>query len=611
MSRKLVKVSPEELKKQARKEKMERTGDAIKKARYVLYMIIIPVISYFIMEFMIRNPFAKMKLNIQFLNIAFWELLMLVLFFVFGSFRVAARIELISAYLIGLLDYFVISFRGTPVQPWDIYSIRVAASVAGGYSYKVKGSIVFLGILTIALCVGVHFIKLKIDRKNRMKLIISLCALIISLASMYGYIKYVQAESTVKKYSIYDKLFTPTTMTYKDGTMLAFLMECKYLKVDKPQGYSDKKAKAILDKVEVQGKKNTGVKPNIIVIMDEAFADLSILQEYNTNVDEMPFVRSMLNGADNTISGYLDVSVLGGNTANTEFEFLTGDSMAWLPQGAVPYQQYIKENRESMASVLKEQGYSTVAIHPYKATGWERDKVYNYFGFDEFYAKEAFKDAEIVRKYVSDRADLAKVTELLNSKEEGKPLFVFNVTMQNHSAYTDAYDNFVEDVQVDGVKKLATNQYLSLIKCSDQAIEEFIDGLEDYNEPTVVVFFGDHQPTDSVVNPLYKLNGNNVASLSIDELRKRYKVPFFIWANYDIDEESGLAMSPNFLGAKTMDVAGVQMSTYENYLLELSEKCSSINTLGVTDVNGDIKSIEEVKDEYYDYRLLQYYMLFR
>lgn len=87
--------------------------------------------------------------------------------------------------------------------------------------------------------------------------------------------------------------------------------------------------------------------------MDEAFSDLSVLGDFDTNTDYMPFVHSLEKGNENTITGYLNTSVCGGNTADTEFEFLTGNTMAFLPVGSIPYQQYIKSKTPSLASYLK------------------------------------------------------------------------------------------------------------------------------------------------------------------------------------------------------------------------------------------------------------------
>ena len=152
-----------------------------------------------------------------------------------------------------------------------------------------------------------------------------------------------------QKLHLYNKLFTPTTIQFKNGTVTAFLMELQYISVDKPSGYSAENAKELLASYDTGSQEAAGTssdnaqKPNIIVIMNEAFSDPSVLGDFTTNEDYMPFVHSLLDGADNTISGHLNVSVKGGNTANTEFEYLTGASMAFLPYGSIPYQQYVKK----------------------------------------------------------------------------------------------------------------------------------------------------------------------------------------------------------------------------------------------------------------------------
>ncbi|MBP9997155.1 MAG: LTA synthase family protein [Lachnospiraceae bacterium] len=623
MSNKLIKES---------NVKKQHNSKVSIKTLYAILMIIIPVCVFYLQEFMLRNPFEKMKWQIQCLNIMFWEVLLLALIAVVGRLRIAIWLECFFAIVVGVLNYYVIAFRAAPFQPWDIKSARVAMSVAGDYDYSMKPVTIICIVGLLLICVGAYFIRLQLPRfvpknfdirhistwkvkgkDNIRRFFTRFAVCICAIAMLVGYILFVQQDSTVKKFGIYDKLFTPLTMTYKDGTPVAFIIETKFMNVKKPAGYSDTKAADLLSQYTEYtegGTDESAVKPNIIVIMNEAFSDLSILQPYETNEDEMPFVRSLLAGHENTVSGYMDVSVLGGNTANTEFEFLTGDSMAWLPQGSIPYQQYVSRPTESMASVLKNQGYSTIALHPYKPKGWNRDKVYEYFGFDAFYSENDFDNPERIRDYISDTADYEKVISLFENKQEDKPLFLFNVTMQNHSSYTDEYDNFVPEISVDGIDNIATIQYLSLIKRSDMAFEQLINYFETCDEPVIVVFFGDHQPTDSVVAPLYKHNDNSVYEL--DDVGKidRYKVPFVVWSNMNIEEETNVTISPNLLGAKVMDIANVSLSPYEFYLRKLNADYDSISVMQVTDSNGNVTSAEDSQTDLEEYRLLQYYHLF-
>lgn len=241
-------------------------------------------------------------------------------------------------------------------------------------------------------------------------------------------------------------------MSQADGFAVTFLMDLKYLTVDKPEGYDAADAKETLKSYETEEKDaEEGELPNVIVIMDEAFSDPAVLGDIQTNEDYMPFIHSLQQGADHTVTGYLNVSVKGGNTANTEFEFLTGNTMAFLPSGSIPYQQYINGEIPSLVSYLDGLGYDTYAMHPYYATGWNRDKIYPDLGFSHAYFIDAFTAPSYVRKYVDDASCMKKIIDIYESKQKGQPMFLFNVTMQNHSPYTEAYPNLTQDISLDGV----------------------------------------------------------------------------------------------------------------------------------------------------------------
>ena len=329
-----------------------------------------------------------------------------------------------------------------------------------------------------------------------------------------------------QKLHLYNKLFTPTTIQFKNGTVTAFLMELQYISVDKPSGYSAENAKELLASYDTGSQEAAGTssdnaqKPNIIVIMNEAFSDPSVLGDFTTNED---YMHSLLDGADNTISGHLNVSVKGGNTANTEFEYLTGASMAFLPYGSIPYQQYVKKETPSMSSYLSSLGYYTIAMHPYRAAGWDRNLVYPKLGFDEMHFQEFFTDSPLVRKYVSDEGNYEKIIKLYEEKDADTPLFLFNVTMQNHSSYSDwaDYDNFSPDITVEGSDSKLLPAYLSLIRLSDSAIQNLVSYFEAQEEPTMIVFFGDHQP--SLNSSFYRqMNGKGLSGLTIDELEELF-----------------------------------------------------------------------------------------
>ncbi|MBO5522782.1 MAG: LTA synthase family protein, partial [Roseburia sp.] len=404
---------------------------------------------------------------------------------------------------------------------------------------------------------------------------------------------------------------TPVYMTNVDGIAVTFVMNLAYMSIDKPSGYQAAEAAAVLAEYEEQDRGEVPEElPNIIVVMNEAFSDLSVLGDFETNEDYMPFLHSLQNGAENTVTGMLNVSVCGGNTANTEFEFLTGNTMAFLPQGSIPYQQYITGEMAALPEYLQSLGYETVATHPYNAGGWERDTVYPWLGFERSVFKDDYLFPSYVRQYISDDSCVDKLIEFYETKEEGTPLFAFNVTMQNHGGYQEAYENFTPDITVADSENFSLRQYLSLIKLSDASLERLVSYFSNVEEKTVIVFFGDHQPSDTVASTILSKNGMSWNNLSEDELKLRYQVPYVMWANYDIEEETGADTSANYLAAEVLERAGVPVSAYQSYLLQLKEEYPVISAVRTVKADGSETSAKEEQGAMDVYRRLQYYQLF-
>lgn len=548
-----------------------------------------------------------MKIRIQLLNIVLFELNMALLLFLFGKLKTALRCQTILFMIIGLANYYVLEFRSAPIMPWDILSIGTAASVANNFKYTLSKETVFvlIGFVILILLESKVTLELKKDWRIRVG------GVLASFALLWGFTAMLHQDSTVARFKLYDKLFTPTVMSKRDGTAVAFLMELKYIVVEKPDGYNKEDAAALLASYDTNDTESATHTPNIIVIMNEAFSDLSVLGDFETNEDYMPFLHSLMQeGTPNTISGHLNVSVLGGNTANTEFEFLTGNTMAFLPQGSVAYQQYVKSNDYSIATYLKSKGYDTIAMHPYNASGWDRDKVYPLLGFDTFYSLKDWVNPVKIRKYVSDQSCYDKIIELYEQKDANTPFFLFNVTMQNHSSYSEEYDNFHPDITVEGTSSKILPNYLSLIKLSDQALENLIEYFSKADEDTVIVFFGDHQPSNSVAAPVWKLNGRSGDSLTEEEEARRYKVPFIIWANYDIEAASNVETSANYLGSHVLRAAGLPLYDYRNYLSQLEGQYPVLTAIRAENAQGISTPVKDVKSTLQDYMTLQYYNIF-
>lgn len=590
---------------------------------------LLPAACFYLLERCTHIPEETMKLDAVILNLIFYYLTAFLLLIVTGRTKVTSYILIAGSAITGLANYFVILFRSIPIMPWDFYSIKTAASVAGDYEYTITFPVLYIiyGFLLLLLLTS-HFgltSQWKFGSwssgKRKVLILSRAAALILCLGCLGSYIHVLWQPDVDKRFQGLDNtLFTPNYMFRTNGFAVAFLMDLRYLRISAPEGYSAENAETILAEQQQNSDVSVPVDakpqdtPNIIVIMNEAFSDPAVLGDFTTNTDYMPFVHSLQDGAENTISGYMYASILGGNTANSEFEFLTGNSMAFLPIGSVPYQQYIRDDIGGITDQLKSLGYQTVAMHPYNSTGWNRTKVYDFMNFDEKLFISSFSGGERVRKYISDACLYDRIIRTYQNKGDS-PLFTFAVTMQNHSGYSDGYDydNFSVDVEMQEASSRYLNTYLSLMKVSDSALRDLISYFKEQDEKTIIVFFGDHQPNDYVINAIYQTNSLNFDDMSLEEQQNRYMVPFILWANYDIEEETDVRISANYISSLLMDAAGLPKTSYQTFLSSLREEIPVVTANMYIDKEGIFHTLEE-KNGYQSlldtYEKLQYYSLF-
>ena len=571
-----------------------------------------PVISMLLLESMSHDPFL-MTLPIVLLNVVFFCIITALAFCISRRTSVAVLVCAVFALICGLAEHYVLLFRSVPLFPWDLASAGVAATVVGGYKFVVSSSLAasVTGFLFL-IYFGFYF-SAEVERLRNIVVRIASC--VLSAALLFGYSYYLSLDRVFDDFGLLTALFVPKTVYERNGFIVSFMMTLRYLAIEKPSGYSEEALDAIADDIKEISPDyepySDVVHPNIIVVMNEAFSDLSVLCDFETNKDYIPFIRSL---SEDTIRGNLHVSVLGGNTANTEFEFLTGLSMAYLPMGSIPYQQYIKSDRPTLASQLAAEGYSTLAVHPYLSTGWNRDTVYEWFGFDKLMFRSDIPSLTAVRNYVSDISVFRYILSELESKEQGKPLFTFNVTMQNHGGYATKYSNFIwNNVTVNGLEdKVSVSQYLSLLKRTDDAVRMLITRLQAFDEPTIVMFFGDHQPVSSVSDPILKEAGVTLDINDVNDLEKYYTVPFFLWANYDIREEEVGDISANYLSLLLCRVANIELTDSQIFLSELQKSYPVITANVYMDADGKLHPTDDKYSEEFlsKYSMLEYNYLF-
>lgn len=578
----------------------------------ILFALVIPLGCFYTFETLTHQMSTMIELAKR-LNIAFYYWLFLFVFFIAGRTSISMAICVAAIAIIGVGNYFVVMFRSNPIVPWDIYSFETAMSVADNYVFSVDWALAeHIAMFILMLIVGVRT-NIRLNKKIlRPILTVAMCI------PAYFYISYLWQDNLERNTGLKDTLFNAKYMHSKDGFFVSFILDIHFLQIEEPKNYSDEYALSLLNEQEVEKVETPEELPDIIAIMDETFSDPAVLGEFETNKDYMPFVHSILRGeVANTISGYTDVSVLGGNTANSEFEFLTGNSMAFFPNGSVPYLQYIRDGISTIVPQLEEYGYTTYGTHPYRAKGWNREFIYDLMGFDYRYFQGSFPFEDKLRNYVSDEADFKSILEWRNNTEG--PFFMFNVTMQNHSNYGGDFDNF--DPQIVAKFKNTSsnkylNKYLSLMYETDQDVASLLSELSQSDRKTIVVFWGDHQPNDYVVRPIYKEYGLDFDNQTYEQQQQRQKTPFFIWANYDIQEQTNVEISLNYLNILLFETAGLQLDEYQTFRKNLWQgQIPMMNAVGYRNDDGDLVEYddapEEIQNLLNEYQNIQYYRMER
>ena len=209
-----------------------------------------------------------------------------------------------------------------------------------------------------------------------------------------------------------------------------------------------------------------------------------------------------------------------------------------------------------------------------------------------------------------DSVNYDELFYLYENRDEDSPLFLFNVTMQNHGGY-DTFER--HDVQVLGHEGEFPKAefYLSYINETDEAFMKVVDYFSKVDEPTIVIMYGDHQPwvEDEFVNLAMGVEDTNNA----EEVINKYRVPYVIWANFELPDVEFEDTSINFLMQKVFGLAGIETNDYGNFLNKVQESLSSLSLGGYFDKEGNFYTYEE-KSPYEkliaEYKILQYANIF-
>ncbi len=565
-------------------------------AASVIAMIVVGILATLALEIPSNHNLLWMYPLCALLEISLVTAVITGMYFIFQRRGAAPAIAAFVFFAIGIAEYFVILFKSQPIQPGDLTAIATAAAVGGGYVFSLTSyclyAIAFLAA-AFTICMYTALLRHARSQRTRKRLLLNLLIGVLCLGGVTAHITLIDYYNTLQ---IQVYTWRPLESYYRQGFIPSFISSAQTIQPRKPQDYTKSSAQKLIDEYAASYDEGEGAtseraaasaqfedtKPTVIAIMNETFSDLSVYQNLHAGYEGPTYFNSI---SDAIQRGDLYVSAYGGGTCNTEFEFLTGNSMAYLGQGVYPYTIYNLTHAENLAQQFSDLGYTTTAMHPNHATNWNRENVYNDFGFDQFLSIEDFEGADTLRGMVTDDATYDKIIDLL--KDNDDPQFIFDVTMQNHSGYDTGLvpSKLQTDYRIDGTYDPEVNEYLSLIKQSDKALQKFIGELRNLDRPVVVVFFGDHQPFfPSEFNDAWFTNEDDAT-----HSERLYHTSYVIWANYDVAGRSQKSdtedISTNYLGAELMNLIGAPVSDYQKAELALRENMPAINIIGYQDRN--------------------------
>ena len=574
----------------------------------ILIMLFIPIFIMGTMELAARGGlrstlvwFIKNPIVVLFTYLIIYAVIWILTLFLKGKKKIVGSLIFGFIFsLIGYVSFIKLDLRGEPFTIMDLTLLGEAAGISAELSPQLLTRV--FALLALYLIVG--FILLKFTnkpvtdtpaRKKRVALLAGLLVPVVSI-SFTIFIVTIDINRAFKL-----PLTIPADINWnhvQNGFVMGNVIDSKFIKIPVPENYTREEVKRVYEKLNKLTAGNEKVTPNVVMVMSEAFGDIKKFGKVEFNKDPWTNFREL---QKNNTAGWVTVPLIGGGTANTEFEVLTGMSVRYIRNYTNPYNPYnsfVRRPISSMAGIFSELGYSTTAIHTYHSWFYRRSDVYKDLGFDKFISLETlpFKP-QMDNRFVDD----GEINRLIEDeiKRTAEKDFVFAVTMQSHGPYNDVTPLNKRLTLKPGFSEKTADvveTYSNVIYDTDEDIAALIKAVDELGEPTVLVYFGDHIP--ALGADVYKELGFKTDSID------GKKTPLLIYENKEFkaslqnsaSDKVALDVDANFLGSYVLDYIGINSDPLMNY--------SQLESIKEPHLKGDSKS-EEYKDMY----LLQYDIL--
>lgn len=577
------------------------TGTVACICRDIIIIAAVAILSFVSLEIACNETFYRIPANSFGFSVGLLASILLSLYLLGQRHGGAMVLVPVACCILGIAEHFVMTFKGEAILPSDILALGTAMEVSEGYEFTFTAGIVTsLALLEISLGLLSLIRPRKLSTPAHVLPAIAgnLCAfLLVSVISLLGFSS-IDLEQALN--FGFDR-WQPICTYVSQGFITSFTEMVNELPIEKPEGYTPDETKNIEQELVVAYDSTYGsseqraaavaqfneIKPTVIAVMNESFTDLSCFEQLKAAGYFGPNYYNSL--PDTLVRGTMLASVTGGGTANSEFEFLTGATTAFVGVGKIPYQLYQMSDVDSLAKDLKELGYVATAMHPQNPVNYHRDKIYQQLGFGEFLSIDDFGDAPYYHNGVCDYVTYDKILELLRTDE--RPQFIFDVTMQNHGGYeigsvpAEELTNYWVEGASENTNAML-NTYLTCINASDRDLEYFINELRNIGRPVVLVFFGDHQPSiaTSLNDELYPQEDTASHAFRV------HQSTYFVWANYEIAGNNELnvydTVGANEIAAIALNKIGAPLTDYQKALLATRSDVPSINVAGYLGADG-------------------------
>lgn len=548
-----------------------------------------------------------------------WAILLLTVCLL-GRLWVSCALFGVVTIFLGFANYEKITIRREPLYPSDLNFAGDPGFLTHMVSAATIAALVAVALLIalILLLVGRvlrrWFPRIRHDESPKLwrGLLITRVAGLIVLSAALLYVGHFNMPGNRFRAAYEDAgakwAFWYQTLNYeKNGFVGGVLYNLNVPAMKRPAGYSAATMKAITAKYTALADKVNATRDphalddvNVVAVLSEAFSDPMRVRGVSLAQDPIPLTRKLLTHTD---SGYMLAQLYGGGTANMEFETLTGMSLSQFePQMNTPYQMLIPRYRQFPSAVgyFKDHGHEPIGIHPYMTSMYKRDEVYPILGFDKFIHDTTMQSTQKLEKsdFISDQSAFNEVEYQIRTT--ARPLFINLVTMQNHYPMAHEYAHPIHVTGLKGAAEAEASGYARGIAYTDQALKRFLAELQQSDEKTIVVFYGDHLPA-VWPNRIYKENGN----------RRMKETPFFIWSNFATNQHQPLpTTSPIYFMPKVFDTANAALPPYYVLLEQLEKQIPAMEQgMYINPQNQLIKQSEltpEAKQVLHDYRLVQY-----